>query len=160
MTGPGDHAPQPESREYVQKILEHDAEDLRERRELRRAAPRKRRYRVMVMLFVVLAVLVGANLIRALNAPVPFTRAEEEAAARFTIFLVVQGIAAFRDSLGVLPRDLATAELDESGLSYVASGDSAYTLSYQDGDLSLTYRSGESLAPFAAAYDALREVTR
>lgn len=157
MTAPGDHAPPPESKEYVQKILEHDAEDLRERQELRQAAPRKRRKGVLIALLVVLTVLVAANVIRALSAPEPFTRAEEEAAARFTIFLVAQGLAAYHDSLGALPPDLATAELDEPGLSYAVSSDSAYVLSYQDGDISLSYRSSESLAPFAAAYDALQE---
>ena len=72
----------------------------------------------------------------------------------FTVYLVAQGVEAFRDSAGFLPVDLESLDLDEEGLTYTVR-ESSYTLHYQEEAITASYRSGESLAAFIAAYEAL-----
>ena len=154
MTQSGDRPP-PESREYLEEIMKQEVEDAKERRRIRRMSGQKKpRYKTLGVLLFILVIMIGLNVARIVTAPDPFTPAEEEAGAMFTIYLVVQGVEAFRDSAGFLPVDLEGLDLDEEGLTYTVR-DSSYTLHFQEEGITASYRSGENLAPYIAAYEAL-----
>lgn len=154
MTPSGDPPPS-ESREYLEEIMKQEVEDSRQRQRIRSMRGRKNpRYKTLGILLLVLVVLIGLNVVRMVTAPDPFTPAGEEASAALTVYLVVQGLEAFRDSAGFLPADLESLDLDEEGLRYTVQ-DPGYVLQYQEGEVTVSYRSGESLAPLIAAYDVL-----
>jgi hypothetical protein len=154
MTQSGDRPPA-ESREYLEEIMKQEVEDSRQRQRIRRMRGRKNpRYKALGILLLVLVILIGLNVVRVLTAPDPFTPAQEAASAGLTVYLVAQGLEAYRDSTGFLPTDLESLDLDEEGLRYTVQ-DPGYVLQYQEEGLTVSYRSGESLTPLIAAYDVL-----
>ena len=125
------------------------------------APARRRRSQLLwlVPLFLVLAVMAVRQRMHPRPAPAVFTPVEEEASARFGIYLAVQAVKAYRDSAGVLPRSLSAVGLDGDGVEYVA-GDSAFVLRTRLGARTISYRSGDDLAPYAGAYTTLRLATQ
>jgi hypothetical protein len=81
-----------------------------------------------------------------------FSQSEEDANARFTIFLVAEAVHAYRDSTGTLPASLLQLGVDQDNCIYWTDGD-VYTLTMILGDREITYQGGESLLPFATAFD-------
>jgi hypothetical protein len=152
---PSESRSPPESREYLEDIMRQEVEDSQERRRIRAVRGQKKpRYKILGALLGILVIVIGLNVARVLTAPDPFTRAEEEASAMLTVYLVAQGVEAFRDSAGFLPTDLENLDLDEEGLVYTVQ-ESGYVLEYQDGGVSASYRSGQSLTSFVAAVEVL-----
>jgi hypothetical protein len=155
---PHDNRPPPESREYLEDIMKQEVEDSEERRRIRAQRGQKQpRYKMLSAILGILVVVLGLNVARALTAPDPFTESEEHASAMLTVYLVAQGVEAFRDSTGFLPADLESLDLDEEGLEYTVQGQS-YSLQYALDGVSASYRAGESFAPFASAIDVLEGV--
>jgi len=156
MTGPGANPPPKKPWEFVDEVR-RDAEE----KALAAAAPPPRRWRVPWMA-PVLTVLVILNVLqwrRPHHTAAAFTSAEEDASARFGIYLAEQAVVHFRDSAGALPRDLAAAGVEGDGIEYAAAG-SAFSLRVQVGARTIAYRSGEDLGPFAGAYSMLRLATQ
>ena len=141
--------------QFVADIVKQRVEDARERK-LEAVRERERHHRrpwllVLIPLFLGLSTW---NMLAAGSRPVVFSRAEREASLRFRIYLAAQGITAFRDSAGYLPPDLRTVGISADQISYAPSG-TVYAIVGSEGDLQLTYRSGEDLQPYAAAYQRL-----
>jgi len=154
MTQSGDRPP-PESREYLEEIMRQEVEELQERKRIKSLSGQKRpRYKMLGVLLVILVIMIGLNIARMVTVPDPFTPAEEEASAMFTMYLVVQSVEAFRDSAGSFPTNLESLDLDEEGLTYTVH-DLGYTVRYEDQGARFSYRSGESFAPFVAAFEVL-----
>lgn len=81
-----------------------------------------------------------------------------ETSARAAVFLGVQSVELYRSQNGRLPVSLAEAGEEDLELAYEFQGESWYTLVATVGDVTVRYRSGESLEPFAAAFPSLRDV--
>lgn len=155
MTGTEDKHPPPESRAYLEDIMKQEVEDLQERRRIRAKHGEKGPLRkTLAVLLVILVILIGLNIARMAMAPDPFTSAQEQASAALTVYLVAQGIEAYRDSTGSLPVDLESLDLDEEGLTYSVQ-DAGYVLQYDEDGVVVSYRSGESYAPLIASYEML-----
>jgi hypothetical protein len=138
--------------------MKQEVEDSQERRRIRTQRGQKRpRYRMLGSLVGILVIVLGLNVVRALTAPDPFTPSEEHASAMLTVYLVAQGVEAFRDSTGFLPASLESLDLDEEGLEYTVRGQS-YTLGYALDGVSASYRAGEGFAPFVSAIEVLEGV--
>ena len=82
----------------------------------------------------------------------PFSRSEEDANARFTIFLVAEAVNAYRDSTGLLPSSLESLGVDADNCIYWSDGD-VYSITIDLGNREITYHGGESLLPYATAFD-------
>ena len=141
--------------QFVADIVKQRVEDARERkREVVRDRERHQRRPWLLVLIPLFFVLFGWNMLAAGSTPAVFSRAEREASLRFRIYLAAQGVKAFRDSAGYLPPDLPTIGIFEDRIAYVPDG-TLYAIVGSEGGLQLTYRSGEDLQPYAAAYQRL-----
>lgn len=140
--------------DYVDAIMEREA-SLAARVG---AAPHRKRSGVVLLgvLLVALAALASWNVYRALHEPDLFTDSEELASAQFMVFLTHQAIEAYRDSARRLPPDLAAIGKDGDPVRYNREGETRYTLAVTVGDTTVSYRSGESIRPYALAFDSLR----
>ncbi|MFH1755790.1 MAG: hypothetical protein ABIA59_08825 [Candidatus Latescibacterota bacterium] len=78
----------------------------------------------------------------------------EEASLRFSIYLITEGLHAYRDSTGTLPATLAEAHLDEEGIEYRSNG-STYRLVVTEGSRSMVYVEGDALDRYGAAFTIL-----
>jgi len=140
--------------DYIAEIVRRDTEQAaRPPPEAQRRPRGKRMLLILGPLFVVLS---AWNVVRALDEPVVFTVQQEEADARFTIYLVAQELAAYRDTAGTLPANLEALGLEDDYLQY-ARADDGYRLTFELDEIYLTYRSGEDLAPFADGYVSLED---
>lgn len=120
-------------------------EQLRPRTSLRYTLP-------LVALLAALAAWLG---LRPTTPPEVLTPREQDASQRLTIYLTAQAVQHYRDSTGVLPPSLGPLGLAEDGVAYEPR-DSAYVLRVTATLHVLEYRSGDDLAPFAAADTILR----
>lgn len=136
---------------YLEEIVRRHAEAA-----VRSEPPPRRRWRVPVVLasLAVLAGLTAWNVVRVAREPEVFTPVEEEAGLNFTIYLVAEGIEAYRGSSGALPENLVVLGLDDEGVDYVVR-DSGYVLVATQDTVRVTYRSGDDLTAFANAYELL-----
>jgi len=82
----------------------------------------------------------------------PYSSSEEDANARFTIFLVAEAVNAYRDSTGTLPTSLEPLGVDVTDCIYWTDGD-MYSLTVDLGNREVTYHAGEPLLPYATAFD-------
>jgi myo-inositol-hexaphosphate 3-phosphohydrolase len=78
----------------------------------------------------------------------------EKASVRFSIYLIAEGLQAYRDSTGTLPATLREADLDEEGIEYVTNG-STYRLVALDGSNSIVYVEGDSPKRYGTAFNVL-----
>ncbi len=122
-------------------------------------APLRTRLPWLSLLLVVLVVLNVLEWRRPRVAPQAFTSAEEEASARFGIYLAQQAVIHYRDSAGRLPPSLAAAGLEGGDIAYHAA-DSIFTLEARVGPNVYAYRFGQDLTPFSGAYTTLRMATQ
>ncbi len=74
-----------------------------------------------------------------------------DAGARMTLFLAGERIRSFRQSHGVLPRSLAAAFVDSTGLAYVRGPDTTFELSTVANGKRITYLSTMRIADFLGA---------
>ena len=129
-----------------------------DRADEQKAVQRKKRRSKLWYFAVLLPTLLGLsvwNVVRSGAVPVVLTPEEIDASIRFRIFLAAQAVEAYRDSAGRWPRDLAAVGLEAEGLVYTLV-ERTYTVADTSHGVPLTYRGGESLAPFADAYAQLR----
>ena len=134
--------------EFIDEIMRRDAElAVREPVEVRKKSPG----RLLLLLAPIAVVLIVWNIVMSAGDPEVFTVDEQEAAAKTTLFLVAQGLLVHRDSAGSLPATLEEIDLDEEGLTYRRNYDS-YTLTVEANGKVFTYRSGDDLSGFAAAF--------
>jgi len=134
--------------EYIDEIMRRDAD-------LAAQAPvevrKKAAGRWLLLLAPIAVVLIAWNIVRAAGDPEVFTVNEQEAAAKTTLFLVAQGLQVHLDSAGSLPATLEEIDLDEEDLTYQRNYDS-YTLTVEANGRVFTFRSGDDLSGFAAAF--------
>jgi hypothetical protein len=78
----------------------------------------------------------------------------EVASVRFSIYLITEGLRAYRDSTGVLPATLEEAGLDEEGIEYITNG-TTYRLVAVEGSNSIVYAEGNSSDRYGAAFNVL-----
>jgi hypothetical protein len=78
----------------------------------------------------------------------------EEASRRFSIYLIAEGIQAFRDSTGTLPATLEDIGLDEEGIAYRTNGQT-YRIISLEGTKSIIYVEGDDPNHFATAFTVL-----
>ncbi len=141
-----------EAREsYVDEIMRREAEE-------RAARPPPTRSRswvpILVPLFAIFAGLVGWNIYRAVREVEVFPPAQERAADLFTIYLIQQSIQSYRDSTGEFPPNLGVLGADDEGVEYTVR-DTTYVLTIATDSMPVSYRSGQDVSPFQAAYEQL-----
>jgi hypothetical protein len=149
-----DPTPPPEAPQtYVDAIMRREAETA-----AAKPAPeprRKSRAGWLLVTVPILLALTAWNVLRMRAEPESLSAPEQVAATRFAVYLVAQGIEAYRDSAGTLPPTLAALGADDMGVEY-ARTDSTYTLRATVAGEVVRYRSGEDLRPFAQAWSAAR----
>lgn len=82
--------------------------------------------------------------------------AMEEASRRFSIYLIAEGIHAYRDSTSTLPATLEEIGLDEAGIAYKTNG-ATYRLITLDGTYSTVFVEGDNTDQLKKAYAVLEE---
>lgn len=82
------------------------------------------------------------------------SQALARASSRFDIYLVAQGLQAYRDALGTFPATLEEAGLDQEGIEYVTNGTSYRLIAVQD-STSLVFTEGTNLDRLQAAFEVL-----
>lgn len=139
--------------QYVGEILKQKADEAAKQRT---PPPRQRAAgRSLTVLVPVLLGLTGWNVGRMVHEPTVFSPQETETALRFRVYLAAEAVLAYRDSAGTLPMDIKDIGLDkDEGLVY-APLDTTYIITGVAGEIRVTYRGDQDLAPFAAAYDVL-----
>ncbi|MGH7569866.1 MAG: hypothetical protein ACREL9_13025, partial [Gemmatimonadales bacterium] len=146
----------------VADIIKQKVEEVKHaKQEARRPRERSRAWVIVLGLPLVLG-LTGWNLLRVRERPVVFTATQVDAGVRFKIYLAVQAVETYRQSLGRLPPDLGAVGMDGDGLTYRRT-DSTYTIAAEAGAGSdgaagtplYEYRSGDDLTPFADGYAEL-----
>lgn len=136
--------------DYVAEILEREAEGGQ-----KPPTPRRRsRLPTLLGLLATVLALTTWNVARAVRTPEVFSTEQEDAAARFHVYLLVQDIEAYRDSAGVVPPGLDVLGQEEEGITYTPERDGYVLTAIIEGE-PVEYRSGESLEPFVSAYDEL-----
>jgi hypothetical protein len=139
--------------QYVSEIMEIDAKAA----EVPEPLKKKRSWvPVLVVLLPVFVALTVWNVVRLSREPAAFPPALEEASARFTIYLIAQAVEDYRDSTAALPPDLATIDMDEEEIDYVAL-DSTYMLTTTVGRTMIVYKEGEDLKWYEDAFQDLAE---
>jgi hypothetical protein len=144
--------------QLVSDILHHRVEEVkRTQRAAREAVTRRGRRRRLWWLGTVplLLGLTSWNFARAARAPEVFTADERESSLRFQIYLASQGVEAYRQYTGRWPADLRAVGMGDEGFVYEIR-DSIYSISDTSAAVPLTYRRGDGLAPFAAAFTELQ----
>ena len=141
--------------QMVADILKEKIADANEIKAAAAARPRRRDLRRWLLGLVPAFLALSAwNVLRAGAGPQVFTPDELAASLRFKIYLAVQGIHAYRDSAGTLPRSLQQIHMADDGLAYVRS-DTSYVIVGTAGDTHVTYRKGDDLKPYASASQSL-----
>jgi len=145
--------------QLVADIIHHKVEEAKQTQEAARQdrARRTRRNRAWYFLGA-LPLLLGLtiwNVVRISRVPDVFTPAERESVIRFEMYLVAQGIEAYRDSTGRWPSDLRAVGMADTGLLYELQ-DSVFAISDTSSSVPLVYRRGDPLAPFAAGFEELK----
>ncbi len=82
------------------------------------------------------------------------SEAMEEASRRFSVYLIAEGIQAYRDSTGALPATLGKIGLDEEGIAYRTDG-STYRLVTLEGPYSIVFVDGENTDQLKSAFAVL-----
>ena len=138
---------------YVDEIMKREAEEA-----AARPPPTRSRSWVPILgpLLAIFAGLVGWNVYRAVREVEVFPPAQEQAADLFTIYLIQQSIQSYHDSTGELPPNLAVLGADDEGVEYTVR-DTAYMLTIATDSMPVSYRSGEDVSPFEAAYEQLTQ---
>jgi hypothetical protein len=108
---------------------------------------------LLIVLLSVLLVLSGWNAAQVIRARQP-TAVEDEATARFTLYLVSQKVDDYRARNGDLPSSLEAARADEEEVTYRRSGD-GYTLTITMGTHRFDYHSGEDWTPFLSGWELI-----
>lgn len=144
--------------QLVADILHQRVETARRQQAAAAAAiaGRRRRGRLWYFLFA-LPLLVGLtvwNLARAAQPPAVFTAAERESTVRLRLYLAVQAVERYADSVRRWPADLAVVGFGDAGFVYQA-GAGSYEISDTTASIPLTYRRGDPLSPFADAFAEL-----
>lgn len=149
-------------RGVIEGILSEARED-RDSREERVAAVdagllrRQRRgstaRRWLIALLPVLVLLTVGNVMLARRVPDLFTAEDEEAMARFDIYLAATAIAAYEAVHEEPPASLEEAGLDLPQLTYETQG-AGYRLIARAGLRRIIYRQGEDLSTYAPQTDA------
>jgi hypothetical protein len=136
---------------YVKEILEREAETREPA-----AQPRRRvQGPLLLVLLSVAATLTVWNVMAMTGGGVDsLNAAEEEASARFTVYLIAQTLETHRDSTGTFPPTLETLNVNEEGVRYTSTGN-AYELTAKFAEGQIVYRSGEDLSAFARAFEQL-----
>jgi hypothetical protein len=141
--------------EIVLELVKQKAEEIREARAEALKRPRRRRQPLYLLGLVGLFCgLTAWNVVRAGHVPTVFSPAEIEASVRYRIYLATRAVEAYRDSAGAFPAALAAAGIDDEGLLYLPAR-STYSIVAENGAGRISYRRGDNLAPFVAAYGAL-----
>lgn len=146
--------------QLVADIIHQKAEAKRRVEEAARVAVVRRRRRGRGWYFLVaLPLFLGLtawNLARATHPPAVYSPSELESVVRFRMYLAVQAVEAYRDSLGRWPATLADVGFGEAGFAYTTTARS-YEIIDTTSAVPLSYRYGDMLEPFANAYVELRE---
>lgn len=78
------------------------------------------------------------------------TPAQRESTLRFGMYLEADRVLEYLRANGRLPARLEDAGDVEAGVGYAVTGDTTFTLTGQDGTISLTFRSTDSMREFLA----------
>jgi hypothetical protein len=135
----------------VAEVREHVAE--RERAAAAAFGPPKPPSRWPLPLLVLVLVAAVGRSVWIQRQPVPLAGPERlERSVRATIYLGVNAVELYRSQHGRLPATLAETVENDLEATYVPDGE-RFSLTATVGEVTLTYRSGDDLAPYAAAFD-------
>ena len=153
------HLPQ-QPRKLAAELVADIMQGARQQAEAARIAkaappPRRRQGLLLVLLLPLLIGLTAWNVMRMSGDAEVFTPEQQEASIRVKIFLAANAVDHYRDSAGVFPASLATVGVIDPVLTYAPST-TTYSIAASFGTTQLSYRYGDSLAPFAAAFATLR----
>ncbi|HEX4633979.1 MAG TPA: hypothetical protein VH163_09110 [Gemmatimonadales bacterium] len=147
--------------DLVKSIVQQKVDDAKQlKADVEKA--RKKRKSTLPLLLGLTPVLLGLTAWNVFTAGPPkstLTAADEAASTRFRIYIAAQAIEAYRASHGAYPANLTQVGVDWQGLHY-AVADTTWSIVVRLDSLTVTYRHGDPLAPFATAYQALQRRKR
>jgi hypothetical protein len=136
---------------FIDEIMRRDAEAAA-RAPARPRGPMGSRV-LLVVLLPVLLLLTGWNAAQVIRSR-QSTPVDDEATARFTLYLVSQKVDDYRARNGGLPPSLQAARADEDEVTYRRSGND-YTLTITMGSHRFDYHSGDDWTPFLSGWQLI-----
>ncbi|HEX4562094.1 MAG TPA: hypothetical protein VH113_09720 [Gemmatimonadales bacterium] len=143
--------------DLVKSIVQQKVDDAKQlKADVEKA--RQKRKSTLPLLLGLTPVLLGLTAWNVFTAGPPkstLTAADQTASTRFRIYIAAQAIEAYRASHGTYPANLTQVGVDWQGLHY-AVADTTWSIVARLDSLTVTYRHGDPLAPFATAYQSLQ----
>lgn len=158
MTGPKQGFKQPQAAaDLVKDIIKQKVDDVKQAKADAEKARRKKRSRgpLALALLPVLLILTAWNVFRVGHPPEILSHAERVASLKFKIYIAAEAVEAYRGTHGAIPPNLTVVGAEWNGLHYVP-GDTTWSIVGAVDSLVITYHDGESLTPYATAYQALQ----
>lgn len=161
MTDQGHRITRPNvAADLVKDIIKQKVEDVKQERV--EAQRLKKRHNHLPLLLGLLPIAIGLtvwNVVHLSAKPTVFSPAERVASMRFRIYLTERAVEAYRETHKALPPNLHVLNMEAKGLTYVP-GDTSWAIVGRVDSLTITYRHGDPLAPFASAYQTLQRGRR
>jgi hypothetical protein len=151
--------PQPKAAaDLVKNIIQQKVDEAKQAKvDAERARKRsKNRVPLMLGLLPVLIGLTAWNVVS--NAGPPrstLSTGERLSSLKFQIYIAAEAIEGYRTAHGTFPRNLTEVGADWQGLHYVPA-ETTWSIVGRVDSVAVTYQHGESLVPFAAAYQLLQ----
>lgn len=142
--------------DLVKNILHQKVEDAKQAKaEALKARKRKSRVPLLLGLLPVLVALTAWNVLHGGPTPSVLSPADQLASVKFRIYLAAQAIDGYQTVHGSFPPDLSVVGVDWQGLHYVPA-ETTWSIVARADSVSIMYRHGEPLGPYATAYQALQ----
>lgn len=147
--------------DLVKSIVQQKVDDAKQLKADAEKARKKKRNMIPLLLGLT-PVLLGLTAWNVFNTGAPvskLTPADQDASTRFRIYIAAEAIEAYRSAHGVYPTNLTQVGVEWQGMHYAVS-DTMWSIVAQLTEGSVTYRRGDSLTPFASAYQSLQRRKR
>jgi hypothetical protein len=142
--------------DLVKDIIKQKVDDVKQERvEAQRLKTKKNHLPLLLALLPVAIGLTIWNVVHVGAKPAIFSPAERVASMKFRIYLTERAIEGYRDTHKALPPNLHILGMEAKGLTYVP-GDTSWAIVGRVDSLTITYRHGDPLAPYAAAFQTLQ----
>lgn len=147
--------------DLVKSIVQQKVDDARQVKAEAERARKKQRSKVPLLLGLtpVLLGLIAWNVLSSGPPESKLTAADQLASTKFRIYIAAEAIEGYRAAHGVYPANLTQVGVDWQGLRYAAS-DTTWSIVAQADTVTVTYRHGEPITPFATAYRSLQRRKR
>jgi hypothetical protein len=143
--------------DLVKSIVKQKVDDAKQAKVDAERTRKATKSRVPLMLGL-LPVLVGLTAWNVVHSGPPrstISPADRLASLRFQIYIAAEAIESYHSVHGVFPGNLTAVGVDWQGLHYVPA-DTTWSIVGRVDSVAVTYQHGQSLTPFASAYQLLQ----